>query len=108
MLIDLADLDNIIRNQSVSSPDQLQCSLTLSDSALTRDQKSLAIYIDQYAVYGNTRCKLLTQTVDQLRGKLRSRSACAKDRDLFLVRQPKHHLIRLKIPAINNARNIIR
>ena len=57
---------NIITYQTVSTLDQLQCSLTLADAALTCDQDSFTIDIYQNSVDGNTWCKLYAQPADDL------------------------------------------
>ena len=55
LIADLADLHNIICYQTMSSLDQLQRRLALSDSALAHNQNALAEYIDQHAVDGDHR-----------------------------------------------------
>ena len=57
---------NIITYQTMPTLDQLQCSLTLADAALSCDQDPLTIDIYQNSVDGNTWCKLYAQPADDL------------------------------------------
>ena len=80
MFIDLADFHYIIRNQTMSAADQFQSRLAFSDSTVSCNHETLAIYIDQNPVNGNTGCQFFTQCIDQLCHKFRSRTIRTKNR----------------------------
>ena len=46
-----------------------ECGLTLSDTALSCNHYSLAVYIYQHTVYCDAWCELLAKTIDELRHK---------------------------------------
>ena len=66
IIADLAEFYHIIGYQTMSSLDQLQSRLGLTDAALAGDQDTLAVDIHQYAVYGDTGSQLDIQPADDL------------------------------------------
>ena len=95
MLVDLTDLHDIIGYQTMSSAHKLECCLTLTDTALSHNQKSLAVDIYKHAVNGDARCQLLAQAVDQLRHELGCASLGSEYRQVALLRNFEEHLVRL-------------
>ena len=69
MLVDLSDFYHIIRHETMASSDELECGLTLSDTALSCDHYSLTVYIYQHTVHCDAWCELLTKTIDELSHK---------------------------------------
>ena len=65
----LLNLNNIIRYKTMSSLDELQRCLTLTDTALTHNKNTLAEYINQYTMNRDCRCKLYLKPTYNLRHK---------------------------------------
>ena len=99
IITDFADLYHVIRYKSVSSLDQLQGSLALTNTALTRDQDTFTIYIDQYTMYRNTWSQLDIEPSDDLCHKSRSRLLCQKYRHFILHCGFQKYLIRTQVSA---------
>ena len=70
-ITDLLDLNYIICNQTVASLDQLQSGLRFTDTTLTHDQNTFAIYIDQYSMYGYSWCQFYMEPTVYLMYKCR-------------------------------------
>ena len=56
-----ADFHNVITDQTMSALDELQRRLAFTDSALAHDQNTFAVYVNQNAVYRDTRRQLNVQ-----------------------------------------------
>ena len=70
IIADLSDLYNIIADKSVSSLNEFKRRLGFTDPALTRDENSFAVYIDENTVNGNARSQLDIKPSDDLRHKV--------------------------------------
>ena len=66
ILADLSKLHHIICYKTMSSLDQFQRSLGFTDTAFAGDQHTLAVYVNQYAVHGDTGSELYIQPSDGL------------------------------------------
>ena len=58
IITDLTEFYHIIGYQTMTSSDQLQCCLGLTDAALTGDQDTFTVDIHQYTVHGNAGSQL--------------------------------------------------
>ena len=67
IIADLTDLYHVICYQTMSSLDQLQRCLALTDSTLSHNQYTDTIHIHKYSVNGNTRCQFHIHPANQLR-----------------------------------------
>ena len=106
MLIDLPDLHHIIRYQTVSSANQFQSGLTLTDSAVPCDHQSFPVYIHQHSVNGDTWCQLFTQSIDELCHKFRGLPARSQHRNAIGHSLFQKNRIRFQIPAENHTGHI--
>ena len=95
-ITDFADLHHIITYQTMSTLDQFQRSLALTDAALTHDQDTFAIYIHQYAMDGDARCQLHIQPADDLCHKIGCGFFCYKNRHIVLSSHIQHIFIRFR------------
>ena len=81
-ITDFTQLYNIIAYKTMSSFDQLQCSFTLTNTALSCDQNSFAINIYKHTMNGNTWSQLNTKPADNLCHQTGSGSLCNKCRHI--------------------------
>src|SRR5699024_6899510 len=93
-IADTTYLHNIIADKTMSSLNQFQSGLTLSDAALAHDQHAFTVYIHQNAMDGNTRCKLHTKPADNFSHESRSSISGHQDRHIIFMGQIQHILIR--------------
>ena len=107
MLVDLPDLYHVIRYQTMSSADQFQRCLTLSNTALTCNENTFTVNIDQYAVDRNARSQFFAQCVDQFCHKFRSGTSRSKYRNPIFLCDAQKLLIRLQITAEDHTRDLI-
>ena len=91
-ITDFTKFYNIITDKTVSTFDQFQSSLTLTDPALTCDQDTFTIYIHKYAMDGNTRCKLYTKPADDLCHEAGCGALCHKCRNIIFNSKIDHIL----------------
>ena len=99
---DLTDFNNIITDKTMTSLDQLQGCLALTDTTLTCDQDSLAVNINQHTMNRNTWCKLHAQPADDLCHKAGSCSFCHECRNIIFNSQIDHVLRRTGHGTENN------
>ena len=95
-ITDFADLHHIVTYQTMSTLDQFQRSLALTDAALTHDQDTFAVYIHQYAMDGDARCQLYVQPADDLCHKIGCRFFGSKDRHIVFSSHLQHIFIRFR------------
>ena len=107
VLIDLTDLDHVIRHQTMAAPNQFQSRLGLADAALSGNQKSLSIDIDQDPMDAGGRGQLQVQIIDQFRGELAGRRAGPQKGNIVPVGRLQKRILRLKAPAENHRRDIV-
>ena len=105
--VSLSDLDHVICHQTMSSADQLQCSLALSDTAFSCDQKSFTIDIDQYTMNGRARCQKYIEFKDQLGHELGCPALGSQDRDLALMCNIHQRLLRYETTAKDHTRYVV-
>ena len=103
IVTDLAKLHHVIRHQTVSTLDQFQSGLRLTDTALPRDQHALAVDIYKNAVHGDAGRQLYVQPADDLRHEGGSRLLRHEHGDLMLIRDLQEDLVRLQFPAEHHA-----
>ena len=102
----LPDLDHIVRDETMTSLDQLQSSLALADAALAHDQDAFTVYVDQHPVNGDARSKLHIQPAQDLRDKRAGLPVCCKDRNVILHRQFQHIRLRNGLGRIDDSRDL--
>ena len=103
----LAELNDVIRHETVSTLDELERGLRLTDTGIAHDQHTLAVYIDEHAVHGNHRCHPDLQPADDRRLQLRRHTRRLQQRDACVAARIDHAAIRLDATRIDDDRNRI-
>src|SRR5699024_2044765 len=105
-IADTTYLHNIIADKTMSSLNQFQSGLTLSDAALAHDQHAFTVYIHQNAMDGYTRCKLHTKPADNFSHESRCSSSGHQARHIIFMGQIQHILIRFCHGSKHHAWNL--
>ena len=90
----------------MTSVDQLQCNLGLTDAALTHDQNTFTKQVKKYTMNAAARCKLYIEPADHLRHKGIGLFAGAKQWHLILAGKPDQLVINVKITTEYNTRRL--
>ena len=105
LIADLADLHNIICNQAVSTLNQLQGSLTFSNTALAHNQNALTKYVYQYAVNADAGRHLYLQPANHLCHQIRCALVGNHTRNLIVKTEILHIFIRHLGAAVEHTGN---
>jgi len=100
------DLNHIVGDQTVTTLDQLQSSLTLTDATLAHDQDTFTIDIHQNTMDRNTWCQFHAKPADNFCHQVRCDAMAGKQRLVIFLRQLDHILIRFCPGGIDHTRNI--
>ena len=103
----LADFHGIVRYQTVSALYQLKRRFGFTDTTFTCNQHAFAVYIHQYAVYGNTGRQFDIQPADSFRHEYRCILFGGENRSVIFMGYFKENRIRLQLAAEYHTGNII-
>ena len=105
---DSADLNDIVRDQTMAALDQLQSRFRLTDAALAGDQKAHAVNVYQNTVDGNKGRKSYIEPADGFRHKGAGGLPGHQDRDAVTDRALQKNGVRPQVPAEYDGRYIKR
>ena len=91
------DLYRVVRDQAVTALDQLDSGLGLADAAVTDQQDTFAVHLDQYAVAGDALRQFHMEERNDRRMDVGSIVRRRQDRHLILARKLPHRGQRLDI-----------
>ena len=100
------NLYDIIRYKTMTSVDQLQRNLGLTDAALAHDQYTLSEKIEKYAMHAAARCQFDIQPADDLCHKCVGLLRGAQNRHLIFAGKLNQLLVNMKITAKQDARRL--
>ena len=103
----LAKLDDVIRHETMTTLDQLERRLGLTDTGIAHDQHALTVYIDEHTVHGNHRCHPDLQPADDRCLQLRRHTRRLQQRDTRIATRLDHTAVRLDATRIDDDRNRI-
>ena len=103
LLGDTADFDDIIRDEPVSSFNELQCRLRFADAALAGDENTFAVDINEHSVDGDHRSKTDIQPADNFGHERRGRLFGHENRALVFVCIFEKCFIRMEFAAEDHA-----
>lgn len=105
---DFADLDDVVRDESVAAADELQGYLRLTDAAVAHDEHADAVYVDEDTVHGHALCELDFEPAGELGGEAGGRLLRHEQRDLVAVAGGDHADGGFVVVRVDEAGQVVR